>query len=228
MRRCPICGKIVTDNPCWRNLAEMRSLRQSYGDPDVDTYDPAARSVSELEAGNASTPGTLTDRLKEWAASITCADLGINRRRRRYAAIALAGVLNILFVWIVIDSLRFSLSPASREIHLTLTPFTRMDVAPLPRVPEPSLPVMEPPEISIQTDVPTFAPAAASASVVLAPRPDPAHPNPSPVTAEIGTGNDDAIAMVLKIMVLPDGSVTDAVVVKSSGKRKRTWRRSLS
>ena len=191
-----------------------------YRDDEAGIHNAAARSIIELEIGNASTLDTSTDRLKEWIASIAIVDLEINQRRRKYAAVALAGVLNILFVWIVADSLSPLLSPASREIHLTLTPFTHADVAPSLRVPEPSLTVMEPPAISIQTDAPTSAPAAASASVVLAPRPDPAHPNPLPAIAEIGAGNAAAVAMVLKIMVLPDGSVIDAVVVKSSGQQE--------
>jgi hypothetical protein len=190
----------------------MENIRQPNRDSKADAHNAAARSIIELETGNASTLDTLTDRLKEWIASITIVDLEINQRHRRYVAIAFAGILNSLFVWIVAGSLKLPLSPALGEIHLTLTPFTHADGASLLRVPEPSLPVMEPPAISIQTDVPTSAPAAASASVVLASRPDPADPNPLPAFAEIGAGNGAAVATVLKIMVLPDGSVADAVV----------------
>ena len=175
---------------------------------------------TEAGAGYAAKLDAFAERLRNWAASVGIIDLQIDQRHRRYAAIAFAVVLNSLFVWIVVGSLKFPSSNGPREIHLTLASFTHADVASLPRVPEPTLPVIEPPEISIQTDVPASAPSAAAASSVLAPRPDPSHPNPLPAAAEIGAGSVDAVAMILKIMVLPDGSVTDAIVVKSSGRQE--------
>jgi TonB family protein len=201
----------MTDDCCRRNLRGMSERQRPSDEIEPGADDGAARSAgNDREEGYATKLIALTDRLKRRAAWIPIAD-------RRYAAVASAVVLNSLFVWIVLGSLRYPVTAAD-EIHLVLTPFTHADVVSLPHVPEPTLPVVEMPEIAIQTEAPTSAPAAAAASAVLAPRPDPAHPNPLPGTAEIEAGDTAAIAMVLKVMVLPDGSVNDAVVVKSSGR----------
>jgi TonB family protein len=208
----------MTDNYCRRNLGKMFAPRRPYDEIESGTDNGAAQSAAnERETRHAARHAAPTDWLKNYAAWSPFADPQVDRQYRRYAAVAIAVVLNALFVWIVIGSLRFSVTAGADEIHLVLTPFTRADVAPLPRIPEPTLPVVEMPEIAIQTEAPTTAPATASASVVLAPRPDPAHPNPLPSAAEIGAGSVAATVIVLKIMVLPDGSVNDAVVVKSSG-----------
>jgi len=196
----------------------MFELQRPYDETETCADNRAAQSNgNELEITYAVRLGALKDWLKKHAAWIPIADSQIDQQHRRYAAVAFAVVLNALFVWIVVGSLRFSATAGRDEIHLILTPFTYADVAPLPRVPEPTLPVVEMPEIAIQTEAPTSAPAAAAASAVLAPRPDPTHPNLLPSAAEIGAGSAAAVAMVLKIMVRPDGSVNDAVVVKSSG-----------
>jgi protein TonB len=196
----------------------MFELQRPYDEIESGTDGDAAQSTGhEFETRYTASLIALTEWLKKHAARIFVADSQVHRRHRRYAAVAFAVVLNSLFVWVAIGSLRFPLTAGTDEIHLILTPFTHADVASLPQVQEPTLPVVEMPEIAIQTEAPTSAPAAISASAVLAPRPDPAHPNPLPGAAEIEVGNTAAVTMVLKIMVLPDGSVNEAVVVKSSG-----------
>jgi TonB family protein len=197
----------------------MFELQRLYDEIESGTDDDVAQSAGhELETRYTANRIALTQWLKKHAARIFVADSQVHQRRRRYAAVAFAVVLNILFVWVAIGSLRFPVTAGTDEIHLILTPFTHADVASLPQVQEPPLSVVEMPEIAIQTEAPRSAPAAVSASAVLAPRPDPAHPNPLPSAAEIEEGNTAAVAMVLKIMVLPDGSVNEAVVVQSSGK----------
>jgi len=196
----------------------MFEVRRPYDEIETGANDGAAQSASdELETRYAAKLFALTDWLRKHAAWIPIVGSQPDQQHRRYAAVAFTVILNSLFVWIVIGSLRLSATADGDEIHLILTPFPHVDVVPLPRVPEPTLPVIEMPEIAIQTEAPMSAPAAASASAVLAPRPDPTHPNPLPASADMGAGNVSPIVMVLKIMVLPDGSANDAEVVKSSG-----------
>ncbi len=209
----------MTDNCCRRNLGEMFERQQLCDEIKTRADDGTVQSAgNEFETTCASNLEALADWLKEWAASIPIANIQIDERQRRYAAVAFAVVLNSLFIWIVAGSLRYPMTAGTDEIHLVLTPFVHAKVDTSPRIPEPTLPVVEMPEIAVQTEAATSAPAAASASAVLAPRPDPAHPNPLPAGADIGAGNVSPIVVVLKIMVLPDGSVNEAEVVKSSGR----------
>ncbi len=108
------------------------------------------------------------------------------------------------------------------ELHLTLAAVSGVPETDAPRFVEPSFPVVEPPRIDIDTNDSKSGIVFAPAAMVLAPRPDPAHPNPVP--AEAAESGAQRVLMVLKILVLPDGSVGDAQVVQSSGAADRDSR----
>jgi TonB family protein len=140
------------------------------------------------------------------------------RRSGRGHALAIGGVaaLHIVLLWLVAESLR---SPASsqppKELIVT---FQQPDHARAVTIapPEPSIPVLTPPEIVIERDDDAAAIASVSAAMVLAPRPDPTHPNPAPPAREQSAAAI-YLPVILKVLVLPDGSVADASVVRSSG-----------
>jgi len=53
--------------------------------------------------------------------------------------------------------------------------------------------------------------------MVLAPRPDPLRVNLPPTAAQVGAKGVGVVAVLLKILVMPDGSVSAATIVNSSG-----------
>lgn len=71
--------------------------------------------------------------------------------------------------------------------------------------------MVEPPQIVIADDAGATL-AAVPAVSILAPRPDPVHPNDAPRVAH-ASGSP----LVLKLLILNDGSVGDAQVATSSG-----------
>jgi TonB family protein len=206
----------MTDNGPKRNLKEMKKLEQPFGDTRELGLDGVTPPVDRARGGKAraASLGDSMAWLKQELVRIAGIDIRMDQQRWRPIAIAFAVVLNSLFVWTVASALKPPGDASAEEIHLVLSPFAHVEVASLPAAPEPTLPVVEMPQVVIQTE--TSAPAAASASIVLAPRPDPVHPNPLPGADDIGSAA--AVVIVLKIMVLPDGTVDDAVVVKSSGR----------
>jgi TonB family protein len=138
-------------------------------------------------------------------------------RRPHTAAIGSALALNILFVLVVF----WALSPPHRrdpdEIRLTLVPVAHNEtVAPPPPVPELTIPVVPMPDIVIQTDTASTALDAISPSEVMAPRPDPSHPNPTPKAGDVASAGG---TVILKILVLTDGTVADASIVQTCGRR---------
>ncbi len=141
----------------------------------------------------------------------------LRRSGRGHAfAIGWVVVLHIALLWLVVVSLRSPASPQSpKELVVT---FQRSDQAQASKIapPEPSIPVVTAPEIVIQPDDNAAAITSASATMVLAPRPDPTHPNPAPPAHGKSAAASD-VPVLLKILVLSDGSVADASVVRSSG-----------
>lgn len=142
---------------------------------------------------------------------------GLRRSGRGHAfAIGWVVALHIVLLWLVMVSLRSPASPpAPKELVVT---FQRSDHVQALKIapPEPSIPVMMPPEIVIQNDDSAAAITSASAAMVLAPRPDPAHPNLAPA-AHVQSAAASDVPVILKILVLSDGSVADASVIRSSG-----------
>lgn len=144
------------------------------------------------------------------------------RRIRRSRARVLPGIcaagLNILLLAVVVIGLRLPRTPGENELHLVLSPVTRTVVAERPAIPDVDIPIVQMPEIVIQQDT-SDAPPAVSASLVLAPRPDPLHPNPMPESLKSAEQGAVSGSVILKILVLPDGTVADATVVQTSGKQ---------
>jgi protein TonB len=136
--------------------------------------------------------------------------------RRHVVGFALVAFVHAIFLWIIAASLapRTSSSPV-HEIQLSLFKEGSETPPPLPIVSEPEILVVAPPEIVMEPDPSEMSPAAAPMSVVLAPRPDPAHLNTSP--APNGIGTNGSISLLMKILVLPNGTVGDALVLRSSG-----------
>lgn len=119
-----------------------------------------------------------------------------------------------MFVLVVFQALSPPQARDPNEIRLTLVPVAHDEIVASQAVPEPTIPVMQMPDIVIQPDAPGSAPAAIAASEVMAPRPDPEHANPAPKAGDAASAGS---IVTLKILVLPDGTVGDAAVVKSCG-----------
>jgi TonB family protein len=131
------------------------------------------------------------------------------------AAIGLVVFLHLIILWLILWSLRLQNGPLPpRELQVVFFEQSRAAKLqpPIIAVPE----ILQPPEFVIANDAPTTAPIGASAAMVLAPRPDPKHPN-MPLDAGGPTLSKSALLVILKILVLADGSVGDAQIVASSG-----------
>jgi len=135
--------------------------------------------------------------------------------RRHTVAIGSAVALNVLFVLVVFQALSPLHARDPDEIRLTLIPIANDETVALPPVPEPTIPVLQMPDIVIRPDAPSSAPATIAASEVMAPRPDPEHANPAPNAGDAASAGG---IVIIKILVLADGTVGDAAVVKSCGR----------
>lgn len=128
--------------------------------------------------------------------------------RARTSAVGLVVAFHLLFLGIIALGLRLPAAPPGiRELEVRLLPAARLERVQPP--PAPTLPIVEPPQIVIADDASSSV-AAVSAASILAPRPDPAHLNEAPRASHAG-------AIVLKLLVLVDGSVGDAEVAASCG-----------
>jgi len=132
--------------------------------------------------------------------------------RWRVLSSVFAIALNIGLIAIIAGSLNPSPLHGTDELHLVLAPSTRSETVTIPRPPDVELPVLQMPDIVIARETPDTAPPALSASLVLAPRPDPEHPNPA-----FTAGHQSSGSVVLKILVLADGSIADTTIEKTSG-----------
>ncbi len=137
----------------------------------------------------------------------------------RIAGGAFVVLLHALLLWIILKN---PLSPASSpevaEIHVAFIRASSDVAPPPPKLSEPLPPVLQPPDIVIEDDAAKSAPAGISAASILAPRPDPVHPNSAPSDLRTVADLKATPALVVKILVMPDGTVGDASVIKSSGK----------
>ena len=137
--------------------------------------------------------------------------------RWRVLSSVFAIALNIGLIAIIAGSLNPSSFHGADELHLVLAPSTRSETVTIPRPPDVEMPVLQMPDIVIARDTPDAAPPALAASLVLAPRPDPEHPNPGFTTGQDEQGQSSG-SVILKILVLADGSIADAMVQKTSGR----------
>lgn len=146
-----------------------------------------------------------------------------DNRNIRATSVALVAAAHAIFLWAWIASapVRPTDSP-TRDLQVSVISVRRPEPF-LPNgllkpaidfVPAPDIRIEEPPAPSSVEQV-----NSASMVNVLAPRPDPTRPNPTPVM-QIHSGRPGSKATVLlQILVLPDGSVADAKVFKTSGQR---------
>jgi TonB family protein len=141
---------------------------------------------------------------------------------QRLMAIGLAGVINILAIWILVMNLRLAPVDAAQDLHATLFATTAQSQPPPdPHLVSPSIVLVPVPEIAIEPDTPpTTAITTVSMAQMLAPRPDIAHINVPPALPSLFRTLGNGITLILKIFVQPDGSISDAHVVKTSGDAK--------
>lgn len=141
-------------------------------------------------------------------------------RNERTIGICAVVLIHVFAIWILVLSLR----PAPSTEVRTATPISMVIlgafVAPHPTVqPElidPTLPIVEPPDVPIEQDAGPSAILAADSSMLLAPRPDPAHLNVPPKRPP-AAGNSGDLRVVLKVLVKADGAIGDAEIAMSCG-----------
>lgn len=132
----------------------------------------------------------------------------------RLLGLILAIGLNLICLVILANETRSPPSMAS-DIHLVLAPIA---IAAAPQ-PVPQVEMIDPASIEVPTPDVQVAPnpdavSAITESQIIAPRPDPAHPNPPP---DAGSATVHAAEVILRILVLDDGSIGDATVAGSCG-----------
>ena len=148
------------------------------------------------------------------------------RSRQRCVAIAIAAVVHIVVVAALTGSIRSRVPPRLEYVlQINL-------VSPNLGPPEPLAPPLDwsfvfPEQVLVPEPVITITPdqeagegiVAAGVTQKLAPRLDPSHVNAMPELPRTLGGIVGAIALKLRILVLPDGSVGDTQVVRSTGQR---------
>ena len=147
--------------------------------------------------------------------------LAFKAGRERYAGMALVLLVHGLVVFALIFGLYREVGPGKeRDIAVAFVDAgdsaKQAVAAPVPELVSPNDPSIDPPEIAITNDAPGGAVGDTSA-ITLAPRPDPAHFNAPPQMPSQYPKPVTAIALVLRILVRPDGGIADATVTKSSG-----------
>jgi TonB family protein len=147
--------------------------------------------------------------------------LRLDDRGFRLASVAVVLTAHALLLWVLLAGMPPRLSedrePQVFRVSLVGQAPVQQPVA-SPDLVTPNVDLVPAPDIQIAEE---SAPAAitqfdsATMSQILAPRPDPNHRNPPP-TLSLSNGGA-ATDLVLRILVLPDGSVSDAQVAQSSG-----------
>jgi TonB family protein len=154
--------------------------------------------------------------------SVPFADFSV-LRNQRYAAIGIAAIVHLALFWFFAVSVHFQVSPA-KVTELQASFFSpnlgpRQPLAPpldwqFQTLPEPLVPE---PEIRITPDQQGGEGIVADGiRQKLAPRLDPAHLNQLPELPHT-LGSVGALALKLRILVLPGGSVGDAQIISSTG-----------
>jgi TonB family protein len=159
---------------------------------------------------------TFAGRAQQWLAS--------DPRNQRAASIGFAILANaVMFVVLVSSAGTIFEQPASREIQAFLIQSQQADRTMQPEMQKPDFDLVPAPDIQIAQEPEPDAPTqidSVSMSQILAPRPDPAHHNQPPALANLSSeplAISGSANLVLKILVMPDGSVADAQVTSSSG-----------
>ena len=163
------------------------------------------------------------------------------RSPRRYVAIGIVGLMHIVVVVTLADGTRMRIPPSVRhELQVALLSPNFVPAEPL--APPLDWTFASPEDVLVPEPQITITPdqeagegiVAAGVTQKLAPRLDPSHVNAMPELPRTLGGIVGAIALKLRILVLPDGSVGDTQVVRSTGQRdidelavnwvRNTWR----
>jgi TonB family protein len=155
----------------------------------------------------------LDELLPYWNIPVRFRRLGLGRR---HGAAVAAVVLTHCVLFLI---LRWSFGPTVMpstvgELRVSFFKIAQNRPLAVNAVP-PNFPAVQVPVVPVP-DQPAVA-ATAPASSVLAPRPNPAEPNARPSAAASGPGAVEGMSMTLKVLVLPDGTIGDVTIVKSSG-----------
>jgi hypothetical protein len=140
----------------------------------------------------------------------------------RFSAVGLAVIINILAIWILAENLHVMPVAPPPNLYATLFPAQpQTQPPPEPHLVSPNIPLVPEPMIVIEPDTPPTATITAmSTAQMLAPRPDTKHINVPPQLPFLFHALGNGISLILKIFVQPDGSISDAHVVKTSGDAK--------
>jgi TonB family protein len=132
----------------------------------------------------------------------------------RAVAAALVVLLHIMFVWLLVLGVVIAPARSGRELTIRLMRLTALRPSPLPpnapALMRPSLLAAPPPRFDVQPDAPTIS----------SPRPDPAHANampPIPADSPSLVATGRPVVVLLKVLVLKDGTVGEAAVSGPSG-----------
>ncbi len=159
-------------------------------------------------------------RLQPWirASFATVRALAIGRERP--VRIVVVITLHLIAIWCLAGSIVHTApAPHDREISVAFVTVAAMPAPfpdPKPVMVDPTAEIVPPPDVLIAGEGPT-AITGADSTMLLAPRPDPAHFNVPPQVPAGHTNATGALAVILKILVRPDGSIGDAAVTRSSG-----------
>lgn len=130
-------------------------------------------------------------------------------------------VVHLLLLWLLLtNGIVRPTETAAHDIQAFVIDTPRNEPSPSPELAKPFQDFVPAPDIQI---APLSAPTAvaevdsASMSQLLAPRPDPAHVNQAPPLPQEFRGRTGPVEIVLRILVLPDGSISEAQIAKSSG-----------
>lgn len=137
--------------------------------------------------------------------------------RSRIASITFIGMFHIGFLLLLGNSLQIHFTgPAPADIQARIIDMARPRPPPSIQLLPVNAVVVAAPDIQIEAPVPDDTITSVDATQVLAPRPDPQHHNTiPPIPQAMASGG--AAQVVLRILVLPDGSVSEAEVAVSSG-----------
>jgi TonB family protein len=142
--------------------------------------------------------------------------------RDRPMAIGMAAAINIAALCVLVwNAAPIGAQSTSVSIATTLFEAPNAERAPpsMPSLQSPEPPrEVQPPQIEIAADSsPSVAASTAAMAQMLAPRPDPQHINAPPAPPKSLGAAVANIAIILQILVEPDGSIADARITKSSG-----------
>jgi hypothetical protein len=148
--------------------------------------------------------------------------------RQRPIAIGLVVVLHIVVIWVFATSLRYvrpSVELSETEVTLvspTLSGSEAKTSLIAPPLVTPQVVSITAPDIEIEKEAnsSTSTVTAIDMSHVLPPRPDPSHMNPPPQLPSRLAKYAGSLSVILRILVLPDGSIADAQVTRTCGIRE--------